>query len=53
MRYPRDELRTKARVVMADQTEGGKRALQLVLSISLATNLDPPEVWRRIQELAR
>ncbi len=53
MRYTADELTTMARVVMTDQVEGGKRALQLTLNISLRANLDPPEVWRRIQELAK
>ena len=53
MRYTREQLRGMARIVMADQAAGSKRALQFTLTMSLRTNLDPQNVWARIQELAK
>ena len=53
MRYTREQLRDMARIVMTDQANGGKRALQLTLTISLRANIDPQTVWAQIQELAK
>lgn len=51
-RYTDEELKEKALVVVDDLSANGLLGLQLVLTVSALTNLDPDIVTERIVEYA-
>lgn len=52
-KYTNEELKEMALEFVRDKNMGGMRALQLILTMSAMTGLDPDIVMARIDALAR
>ncbi len=52
-KYTGEQLKEMALEVVKDFNNSGDRSFQLLLTMSVVTNLDPESVFERIKEYAR